>query len=404
MALKDCFREAARARAHSAQQSHQQSATVTCPTTADGPLSAMTASAARGAAAPSSSAAAGWARMRTSQDEADGASQHIDLTPKAHRPPPWKSSWRQGMVNGKPLPTDPSPAIEIIDLTSGERIHSGHVDGEPAAVEASAGGGGARATATAAAAATATATAGRIGTQEEAAQLDAAIRESLNDKVSVGAGATTMRGGATDGAEGAAMTDGAAAVGAAELADDVPLPHTKKAPTPAAVRVPYRANMLTRVLRNCFEDESHRTAIIAAVAPGAESVLHSLNTLDHVLLMAPHLLHHSCEVNVPMCGGDGTKRSYEGTPVHEWDAEQVIEWLATVDGGRFSQVVVPRGTEGKDLLRMNAKRLTDLVETEHEAGREDGEGWFVSAQAKVGRALFSALRVAQRQNGLRRRE
>ena len=29
--------------------------------------------------------------------------------------------------------------------------------------------------------------------------------------------------------------------------------------------------MLTRVLRNCFEDESHRTRIVAAVAPGAEA-------------------------------------------------------------------------------------------------------------------------------------
>ena len=41
--------------------------------------------------------------------------------------------------------------------------------------------------------------------------------------------------------------------------------------------------------------------------------------------------------------------------------EQVIEWLSTVDGGRFSQVAVPKGTEGKDLLTLNARRLTELV-------------------------------------------
>ena len=111
-----------------------------------------------------------------------------------------------------------------------------------------------------------------------------------------------------------------------------------------------------------------------------------------------------------MCDGTnsgsaaGAGYSYEGTPVHEWTAAQVIEWLATVDGGRFAQVVVPKGTEGKDLLRMNAKRLTDLVETDHEAGRAEGtEGWFVSAQARVGRALYAALREAQLQNGIRRR-
>jgi hypothetical protein len=34
--------------------------------------------------------------------------------------------------------------------------------------------------------------------------------------------------------------------------------------------------------------------------------------------------------------------------VHEWSVSQVIEWLSSVDGGRFSQVVVPKGTEGKE--------------------------------------------------------
>ena len=43
----------------------------------------------------------------------------------------------------------------------------------------------------------------------------------------------------------------------------------------------------------------------AGVAPGAESVLHTLNTLDHVVLMAPHLRHASCEVDVPMLGASG---------------------------------------------------------------------------------------------------
>ena len=40
--------------------------------------------------------------------------------------------------------------------------------------------------------------------------------------------------------------------------------------------------------------------------------------------------------------------------------------------------------------------------SEEAEGRADGEGWFVSAQAKVGSALFSALRDAQRQNGIKR--
>ena len=51
------------------------------------------------------------------------------------------------------------------------------------------------------------------------------------------------------------------------------------AAAPVRGRIPYRSAMLTRVLRGCFADADHRTAIVAAVAPGAESILHTLNTM-----------------------------------------------------------------------------------------------------------------------------
>ena len=348
MALKDCFREAARAR----EQREKKETTTSKPKPTGG------------------SAVAGWQRMRASQDEADGSSQHIDLTPKRDQQPKWTSSWRKGMVNGKPVAEDPCPAvevpIEISDLRTGETLYSGNVpeaESKPAAEEAAA-------------------LAQAIQASLEASSPAPAKKEKENTDNAGEVAADAKE--AIDGKEAAAVeANGAPAA-------------------PPPVRVPYRANMPTRVLRNCFEDDQHRTAIIAAVAPGAESVIHTLNTLDHVVLMAPHLRHASVEVDVPMLGAGGQRHSYEDTPVHEWSAAQVIEWLATVDGGRFSQVVVPRGTEGKDLLRMNARKLTDLVETENVEGRADGEGWYVSQQAKVGRALFQALRDAQRAGGIRR--
>ena len=49
--------------------------------------------------------------------------------------------------------------------------------------------------------------------------------------------------------------------------------------------------------------------------------------------------------------------------------------------------------------RLNQK-LTEMVESGHAAGRnEQDEAWYVSAQAKVGRALFLALRDAQQLEG-----
>ena len=80
---------------------------------------------------------------------------------------------------------------------------------------------------------------------------------------------------------------------------------------------------------------------------------------------------------------------------------QVVEWLANSNNGRFAQVAIAKGTEGKDLLRMTASRLTELVETENVDGRQDGEGWYVSTQARVGRAMFAALRDAQRSGPMR---
>jgi kinesin family protein 2/24 len=231
-------------------------------------------------------------------------------------------------------------------------------------------------------------------------------------------------------------------------------------------RVPFRAAALTRVLRDCFTEGSHRTAIIAAVSPGSADVLHSCNTLDHVCLMAPHLelprpaaapreraaaaasargdprgreaagalaamaapAAFPVTLDVPMrqrrradAFGDELERTYEQVAVHLWTAEHVCEWLANAHGGRFAQVVVPHGTDGRKLLQLSARRLTELVEDGGRIGRgslpaaappsslPDGAqpaappppgpgevSWYVSSQAKVGRALFAALRDEQR--------
>ena len=166
----------------------------------------------------------------------------------------------------------------------------------------------------------------------------------------------------------------------------------------AAARVPYRASMLTRVLRGCFEDGDHHTAVIAAVAPGAASVPHTMNSLEHVLLMNPSLSSHSIEAEVPMTLG---QKSYEGTPPHAWTTAQLTEWLATADGGRFAQVALPPDIDGAALLAMPARALSGLVESSFVEGRADGAGWYVSEQAKIATALFRALRDAQSNGPLR---
>mmetsp|Transcript_34756 Transcript_34756/g.95953 ORF Transcript_34756/g.95953 Transcript_34756/m.95953 type:complete len:97 (+) Transcript_34756:2548-2838(+) len=85
----------------------------------------------------------------------------------------------------------------------------------------------------------------------------------------------------------------------------------------------------------------------------------------------------------------------------------VIEWLATAQGGRFSYVEVSPNTDGLALLRMNARRLTEMVEEGERAGRGEAHApqndvaWTLRAGARVGRALFEALRDAQRDAPIR---
>ena len=100
--------------------------------------------------------------------------------------------------------------------------------------------------------------------------------------------------------------------------------------------------------------------------------------------------------------------SFDGVPVHEWTHEQVIEWLANVEGGRLSQVTLPPDTngsqlDGRGLLGLSARRLGELVESGHTAGREDGQGWYVSVQGRFGRALWDNLRDLQLEDGVSNR-
>jgi len=84
------------------------------------------------------------------------------------------------------------------------------------------------------------------------------------------------------------------------LKDCIRAQHEKK------LKAPYRANLLTRVLRDCFVDEAHTTTIIATVSPTTTDCFHTLNTLDHVSLMMPPMENLKMRV-----GGSGAGFSGE---------------------------------------------------------------------------------------------
>jgi len=196
----------------------------------------------------------------------------------------------------------------------------------------------------------------------------------------------------------------------------------------SSVRIPYRETLLTRVLKDCFTVSTtnpHRTAIVATVSPTSTDLLHSVNTLEHVILMSPKLqtLKQSVSVEVPMVNG----AAYAHVPISQWTPQQVAAWLTTTDRGRFAQLVLPQNLDGKGLLSLSEHRLNSLISQQlsRAARREvEGSAWVfldedqndiideeipqrntssvitaasirASTYDKIGRALWSAIRRQQ---------
>ena len=185
----------------------------------------------------------------------------------------------------------------------------------------------------------------------------------------------------------------------------------------APARAPYRASLLTRVLRECFVncvssaetaegadddgsvDRRHYTTIITTLSPTPTDITHGINSLEHVVLMQPDLVPKmsAVTVEVPLKGV-----ALSHLPIESWSAEQVVSWLTTAGGGRFAQLALPPGLDGKGLMMLNMVSLSALFEGHLRAARqgEEGSAWVVDAASEgrhnyLGRALWAALRREQ---------
>jgi len=162
-----------------------------------------------------------------------------------------------------------------------------------------------------------------------------------------------------------------------------PAKRPPKASAPSgSVHIPFRAHILTRVLKDCFVTPASesRTTVVATVSPSPVDLVHSLNTLEHAVLMCPKLETYrtSTTVDIPVVG---TLRSSE--PMEKWSAAQVQSWLATADNGRFCMLQVPQELDGKGLCSLNSSSLSALFEGTLRQARMGGEGnaWVVGVDA-----------------------
>mmetsp|Transcript_3124 Transcript_3124/g.9593 ORF Transcript_3124/g.9593 Transcript_3124/m.9593 type:complete len:575 (+) Transcript_3124:168-1892(+) len=161
-------------------------------------------------------------------------------------------------------------------------------------------------------------------------------------------------------------------------------------------RIPYRAHNLTRVLRKCFDECS--VAIVSTLSAAPEDLIHSLYSLETVCLMAPDLMTKSVVETSRLFAETG---SVVGGDPMEWGAEQFHRWLLTAENGRFSHVVVPEGTTGKELLGMNGAALGALFAGTGREGRASNEGSVWTIEAMGGRGLAKEMVAALRREACR---
>jgi hypothetical protein len=183
------------------------------------------------------------------------------------------------------------------------------------------------------------------------------------------------------------------------------------------VRIPFRSSTLTKVLKECFTSgPQHRTTIMATISPTPTDLQHSLNTLNHVVLMCPELqqLTHRLTVEVPLNLHLQLQNRFNAKLMHstavgtglsvkhveDWTPDDVIAWLATAERGRFKHVVLPAGIDGKGVLALSEINMADLFAARtHNVARVEKEGaaWVETAEETrrvrtLGRALWRALR------------
>ena len=112
--------------------------------------------------------------------------------------------------------------------------------------------------------------------------------------------------------------------------------------------------------------------------------------------MSPRLaeLKSTVTVEVPMAG---TGSVVPMIPVHDWTHEQVIQWLTTVEGGRFGHVVLPPQITGAQLLMLDKVSLAELFHAQEKESRVTGEGgawtvgWVSGDGADAARSTYAML-------------
>ncbi|ETI32424.1 hypothetical protein F441_21165 [Phytophthora nicotianae CJ01A1] len=132
--------------------------------------------------------------------------------------------------------------------------------------------------------------------------------------------------------------------------------------------VPYRASVLTRILKSCLWSANSRASVIATISPlsiDTEHTLHTLLCAGQMLEDTPHVSTERVDVKE---AGEGEEERM--VPIREWDNDRVRNWLCSVRKGKFQKFAdnVNSSVDGRMLIRFTHARFTQLCGGDSLAG------------------------------------
>lgn len=124
----------------------------------------------------------------------------------------------------------------------------------------------------------------------------------------------------------------------------------KEASNARSLHMPYRRHQLTLLLKDCFVNPEHRTAVLACCSPSATDVEHTVRTLNQVCQMRGADHQVSRQVRVECTRTDAETAANQA--FRKWSAQRVQEWFATLeDDLACAAVLLPSTCDGRELLQ-----------------------------------------------------
>ena len=151
---------------------------------------------------------------------------------------------------------------------------------------------------------------------------------------------------------------------------------------PSTIHVPYRNSPLTKVLAECFVNDTAKMAVIGTVSPASIDTEHTAMTLKTIVQIGGD----SCEIdksnNSTSCYKE-TREDVERTldieiskvtgektvvkkdvarriPPVKWKRDELERWIRTTKNGTFKHAKIPTTIAGRELVRMQPAALSNM--------------------------------------------